>query len=116
MENVPKQFLRPPDMVWNIWKIISLINRDENLHLAFTQTILKLLRDNKDEGFQHIVKECEETVISMYTDAAKEETEWAHYLFKEGSMLGLNEKILVQYMHHLTNKRMRGIGPTPFLP
>jgi ribonucleoside-diphosphate reductase beta chain len=94
-------------------KIISLINRDENLHLAFTQTILKLLRDNKDEGFQHIVKECEETVINMYTDAAKEETEWAHYLFKEGSMLGLNEKILVQYMHHLTNKRMRGIGLPP---
>ncbi|MAF25456.1 ribonucleotide-diphosphate reductase subunit beta [bacterium] len=94
-------------------KIISLINRDENLHLAFTQTILKLLRDNKDEGFQHIVKECEETVINMYTDAAKEELEWAAYLFKDGSILGLNEKILVQYMHHLTNKRMRGIGLQP---
>lgn len=94
-------------------KIISLINRDENLHLAFTQTILKLLRDNKDEGFQHIVKECEDTVIQMYTDAAKEETDWAKYLFKDGSILGLNEKILTQYMQHLTNKRMRGIGLQP---
>ena len=94
-------------------KIISLINRDENLHLAFTQTVLKHLRDNKDEGFQHIVKECEETVIGMYADAAKEEMEWAAYLFKDGSILGLNEKILVQYMQHLTNKRMRGIGLKP---
>jgi ribonucleoside-diphosphate reductase beta chain len=49
----------------------------------------------------------------MYKDAAKEEMEWAHYLFKEGSILGLNEKILVQYMQHLTNRRMRGIGLPP---
>ena len=97
-------------------KIISLINRDENLHLAFTQTILKLMRDNKDEGFQHIVKECEETVINMYADAAKEEMGWAHYLFKDGSILGLNEKILVQYMQYLTNKRMKGIGLQPIFP
>jgi ribonucleoside-diphosphate reductase beta chain len=94
-------------------KIISLINRDENLHLAFTQTILKLLRDNKDEGFKHIVKECEETVTNMYADAAKEEMEWAKYLFKDGSILGLNEKILIQYMQHLTNRRMKANGLTP---
>ena len=94
-------------------KIISLINRDENLHLAFTQSILKYLRDNKDEGFQHIVKDCEETVIQMFKDTANEEMEWANYLFKDGSILGLNEKILVQYMKHLTNKRMRTLGLTP---
>lgn len=94
-------------------KIISLINRDENLHLAFTQNILKYLRDNKDEGFQHIVKDCEGTVIQMFKDAANEEMEWANYLFKDGSILGLNEKILVQYMKHLTNKRMRTLGLSP---
>ena len=94
-------------------KIISLINRDENLHLGFTQTILKLLRDNKNEGFKHIVKECEETVINMYADAAKEEMEWAKYLFKDGSILGLNEKILIQYMQHLTNRRMKANGLAP---
>ena len=94
-------------------KIISLINRHENLHLAFTQMILKYLRDNKDEGFQHIIKECEGTVIKMFEDAAKEEMKWAAYLFKDGSILGLNEKILVQYMKHLTNKRMRTLGLSP---
>ena len=94
-------------------KIISLINRDENLHLAFTQTVLKILRDNKDEGFQHIIRDCEDVVVGMFKDAANEEMEWAAYLFKDGSILGLNEKILVQYMQHLTNKRMRAIGLSP---
>ena len=94
-------------------KIISLINRDENLHLAFTQNVLKILRDNKDEGFQNVIKNTEGTVVQMFEDAAKEEMEWAAYLFKDGSILGLNEKILVQYMKHLTNKRMRAVGLTP---
>ena len=94
-------------------KIISLINRDENLHLAFTQTILKILKDVEEEGFQHIVEECKHIVIGMFKDAAREEVEWAAYLFKDGSILGLNEKILVQYMHHLTNKRMKAIGLEP---
>ena len=97
-------------------KIVSLINRDENLHLAFTQNVLKYLRDNKDEGFQHVIKECEETVVKMFEDAAKEEMEWAAYLFKDGSILGLNEQILVQYMKHLTNKRMRAVGVKPIFP
>jgi ribonucleoside-diphosphate reductase beta chain len=97
-------------------KIISLINRDENLHLACTQNILKILRDNKNEGFQHIVKDCEDTVHEMFNDAAKEEMEWAAYLFKDGSILGLNEKILVQYMKHLTNKRMKAVGIKPLFP
>tara|TARA_R110002167_G_scaffold35388_6_gene113198 strand:- start:149 stop:1222 length:1074 start_codon:yes stop_codon:yes gene_type:complete len=97
-------------------KIISLINRDENLHLAFTQNVLKYLRDNKDEGFQPIIKECEETVSKMFEDAAMEEMEWAAYLFKDGSILGLNEKILIQYMQHLTNKRMKAIGIKPIFP
>lgn len=97
-------------------KIISLINRDENLHLAFTQNILKYLRENKDEGFQHIVKECEDTVVDMFSDAAKEEMDWAAYLFKDGSILGLNEKILVDYMKHLTNRRMKSLGLKPLFP
>jgi len=94
-------------------KIISLINRDENLHLAFTQIVLKTLRDQEDEGFKHIVDDCQDTVIQMYKDAGEEEMAWAGYLFKDGSILGLNEKILVQYMQHLTNKRMRSIGLPP---
>ena len=75
-------------------KVIQLIQRDENLHLGFTQFILKKLRDEPSEGFQDIVKDCEETVIQMYKDAAQEEIEWADYLFKDGEMIGLNSEIL----------------------
>jgi ribonucleoside-diphosphate reductase beta chain len=71
-------------------KIISLINRDENLHLGFTQLILRNMRDVEEEGFQDIVKECEPIVIKMFKDAAEEEMQWADYLFENGSMLGLN--------------------------
>lgn len=94
-------------------KIISLINRDENCHLGFTQIILNLLRKNVDEGFSEIVKECEPIVIKMFEDAAKEEIEWANYLFKDGGLLGLNAEILTKYMKWLTNTRMRGIGLAP---
>ncbi len=94
-------------------KIISLINRDENLHLAFTQILLKVLSTNPDEGFMEVAKECEPIVIQMFKDAAQEEIDWANYLFKDGSMLGLNAEILTKYMKWLVNTRMKTIGLAP---
>lgn len=94
-------------------KIISLINRDENLHMGFSSFLLKTMRDEWEEGFQKIVTDCEPIVIKMYEDAAKEEMEWADYLFKDGSIIGLNAEILTQYMKWLTNNRMKIIGLTP---
>lgn len=94
-------------------KIISLINRDENLHMGFTSLILKYLAEDDAEGFQNIVKECEPLVIKMYKDAAEEEIEWAKYLFRDGAMIGLNADILIQYMKWLTNSRMKMIKLEP---
>ena len=94
-------------------KIISLINRDENLHMGFSTHLLRLLSDEPSEGFQHIVKECEEIVYQMYKDAASEEMEWAKYLFKDGTMIGLNSEILIQYMKWLTNNRLKSIKLNP---
>jgi ribonucleoside-diphosphate reductase beta chain len=91
-------------------KIISLINRDENLHLAISQNILKILHSDPSEGFVEISKKYKEEVIKMYEDAANEEIEWAKYLFKNGSILGLNAEILIKYMKWLTNKRSTAIG------
>jgi len=94
-------------------KIIRLICRDENLHLGFTQFVLKKLADEDSEGFKKTVKVCEPLVIQMFKDAAEEEMEWADYLFKDGSMLGLNAEILKKYMMYLTNHRMKTIGLEP---
>lgn len=87
-------------------KIISLINKDENLHLGFTQKLLNDLRTREDEGFLDVVKECEPIVIDMFKKSTDEEIQWANYLFKNGSMLGLNSEILQRYMKYLTNRRM----------
>ena len=57
-----------------------------------------------------IAKELQEVVKKMFKDAAEEEMEWARYLFKDGSMLGLNDEILIQYMKHLCNKRSKAVG------
>lgn len=90
-------------------KIIKLICRDENLHLASTQTLLKLLpQDDKD--FVKIKKETEAECIQMFEDAVDQEKAWAHYLFKDGSMIGLNEQLLSDYVEWIANKRMIAVG------
>lgn len=94
-------------------KIIKLIARDENLHLGFTQFVLRKLKNEKSEGFTEIWKELEPTIIEMYRDSAKEEMEWAEYLFRDGSMLGLNAEILTKFMMYLTNNRMKAIQLEP---
>lgn len=94
-------------------EIIKMIRRDEALHLAMTQNIISILRDNPDEGFQDTIRENEEKAIQMFANAANEEKEWACHLFKDGSIIGLNEEILCQYIEYLTGNRMKGLGLEP---
>lgn len=92
-------------------KIIRLIARDEALHLNGTQQMINLMRLGKDDiDMVDIAKECEEQVQQIFVDAAEQEKEWANYLFKDGSMIGLNEQILCQYVEYITNQRMKAIG------
>jgi len=94
-------------------KIISLIARDENQHTVLTQQILKKWMEGDDPVMSQIVKEERDTVIGMYKNAVNEEKEWAQYLFKDGSMIGLNDKLLVKYVEWIANKRMRALGLPP---
>ena len=95
-------------------KIISLIARDENLHLAITQNIINNYRNKEnDKEMLQIMKECEQEVYDMYDTAVQQEKDWAEYLFKEGSMIGLNATLLNQYVEFMANRRMRSIGLTP---
>ena len=46
----------------------------------------------------------------MFESAAEEEKKWASYLFKDGSMIGLNEAVLSQYIDWLCMSRRKAIG------
>ena len=94
-------------------KIISLIARDENQHLAITQNILNKWREGDDPEMQQIAKEEEEWVYAMFDRAVNEEKKWADYLFKDGSMIGLNDKLLQQYVEWIANRRLKAIGLKP---
>ncbi len=95
-------------------KIIKLIARDEALHLTGTQHMINLMRDGKDDpDMKKIAKECESEVIQMFKDGAKQEKEWAEYLFRDGSMIGLNAEILKQYLEYITNVRMSALNMKP---
>jgi ribonucleoside-diphosphate reductase beta chain len=94
-------------------KIISLIARDENQHLALTQNILNKWREGDDPEMQKIMKEEEEWTYKMFDRAVNEEKRWADYLFKDGSMIGLNDKLLQQYVEWIANRRLKAIGLKP---
>ena len=94
-------------------KIISLIARDENQHLAITQNILNKWRDGDDPEMKQIMKEEEEWTYNMFNRAVNEEKRWADYLFKDGSMIGLNDKLLQQYVEWIANRRLKAIGLKP---
>lgn len=95
-------------------KIIKLIARDENLHLGSTTWMVKeLVRSDKD--FEKIAKDTEQEVVDLYIKVIEQEKEWAEYLFKDGSMIGLNEKLLSDYIEWIGAKRMRAVRlPCPY--
>ena len=91
-------------------KIISLIARDENQHLAITQNILNKWKQGDDPEMKQIMKEEEEWTYKAFDRAVMEEKRWADYLFKDGSMIGLNDKLLQQYVEWIANRRLVSIG------
>jgi ribonucleoside-diphosphate reductase beta chain len=90
-------------------KIIKLIARDENVHLASTQQLLKIL-PKEDPDFAKIAEETKDECITMFNKVVEQEKAWAKYLFKDGSMIGLNEQLLCDYVDHIAAKRMGAIG------
>ena len=95
-------------------KIIKLIARDEALHLTSTQHMLNLMRGGA-EGVEwaEIAAELQDECFELFKKAANQEKEWAEYLFKDGSMIGLNKDILCQYVEYITNARMLAVGLPP---
>lgn len=92
-------------------KIIKLIARDEALHLTGTQHILNNWMSGKDDPeMQEIATELRDEGKQIFMDVVDQEKEWAQYLFKDGSMIGLNAQILNQYIEYISNQRLTAIG------
>ena len=94
-------------------KIIGLIARDENQHLVITQNILNKWKEGDDPDMIRITKEEERWFYKAFENAVNQEKLWAEYLFKDGSMIGLNDKLLQQYVEWIANRRMKAIGLKP---
>jgi len=94
-------------------KIIGLIARDESQHMTITQNIIKKWLEGDDPDMREIAKEEEENIIEMFKQCVEEEKNWAEYLFKDGSMIGLNDKLLSKYVEWIANRRMKSIGLKP---
>ena len=92
-------------------KIIKLIARDEALHLTSTQHMLNLMRGGSEGAeWAQIAQDLQQECFDLFVKAAEQEKEWASYLFKDGSMIGLNKDILCQYVEYITNHRMLAVG------
>ena len=94
-------------------KIISLIARDESQHMAVTNNILNKWKEGDDPDMIAIIKEEEDNVYKMFNDCVEEEKDWANYLFKDGSIIGLNDKLLHNYVEWTANRRLKSIGLKP---
>ena len=98
-------------------KIIRLIARDEALHLTGTQHIINILQEGDDDPqMAEVAEACRAQSIEIFRHAAEQEKKWAEYLFKDGSMIGLNYSILSQYVEYITNLRMGAVGLEPIFP
>ena len=91
-------------------KIIKLIARDENVHLGSTQYMITKVLPKEDPDFAKIAEECKDEVQAMFVDAVEQEKAWADYLFKDGSMIGLNAQLLHDYIEWICCKRMTALG------
>ena len=94
-------------------KILSLIARDESQHLVITQNILRKWKEGDDPEMKEIAKEERGFVSEMFQRTVDEEKMWANYLFKQGSMIGLNDRLLHNYVEWIANRRMKAIGLDP---
>jgi ribonucleoside-diphosphate reductase beta chain len=94
-------------------KVIGLIARDESQHMTITQNILNKWREGDDPDIVQIAKEEHDNIVEMFKQCVEEEKVWADYLFKDGSIIGLNSKLLQKYVEWTANRRMKSIGLKP---
>ena len=92
-------------------KVIRQIARDEAVHLSATQHIIGIWQRGEDDPeMAELWFDCYEDARRIFVKAVEQERAWAEYLFKDGSMLGLNKDILCSYVEYIANIRAQAIG------
>ena len=89
--------------------LISLILQDETLHTKWTAYIINQLLKT-DPRFREVASETRRESLDALESVVDEEKAWAKYLFKEGPMVGLNEKIMVDFVDHTAPLKLAEIG------
>ena len=87
-------------------KLIKLICRDENLHLAAVQHMLKIL-PKEDPDFATIAEQTKDQCVQIFEDCVAQEEDWGKYLFQHGSMIGMNYDMYVTFIKERAAKLMR---------
>lgn len=89
--------------------IINLILNDELLHTDWTSVIInRVVRD--DQRFAAAKERCKDEVYQMFMSVIEEEKAWADYLFKKGTVIGLNAKVMRDFVDWTAQTRLREIG------
>lgn len=88
-------------------RIVKLIQRDELLHVAITNNLIKVLpQDDIDFAMIKEEEEVKRAVEEIWRDAVLEEDEWAKYLFSKGEIFAFNYRILNQYLRYIVTSRL----------
>ena len=89
--------------------VIALILKDELLHTDWTAYIINKVVKN-DPRFVAARERCKDVVWQMYMDVIAEEKAWADYLFKLGTVIGLNSKVMKDFVDWTAQHRLKDIG------
>lgn len=84
-------------------KMIDYIRTDEASHCALFTKIIQESMDVRQES---------EWIIEFIREAVEQEIEWANHVYGD-KILGISPKSTRQFVQHLANKRLRGIGIAP---
>lgn len=94
-----------------VCKTMTLIARDEALHLKGTQWMIRQMqRGLEGSEWLRITEECKDEALNIFELAEREEKEWGRYLMSQGTVVGLNESILDKYVDYIANQRKRAVG------
>jgi len=88
---------------------IALILSDEMLHVDWTAYLINTAVKD-DARFAQVASETKKECMDMLVSVINEEKAWAKYLFKEGSVIGLNERTMVEFVDWTAQGRLKEIG------